>query len=100
MLTTSIADGVARLVSSPERSDGGSTILACDDNRGVLALDLQRCDVDRRGIVGVTGGLRLGCALAFQNAQARTLGDPIVVSRAAAASLGTACAVTSPSART
>ena len=101
MLTAGITNGVAGLVSAPKGCDCCSTILACDDNSGVLVLDLQGRDVDRRRIIRVAGKrLRLGCALALQHAQARTLGDSIVVGRAAATALGTARTITPSSART
>jgi hypothetical protein len=45
--TTGVANCVTTLVSSPQWSNGSSTILTSHDDCGVLRLDAQRSNVDR-----------------------------------------------------
>jgi hypothetical protein len=52
--TTSIADGMTTLISTPERRDSGPTILASDNDSGTVALKIQGSDINRRwGISGL-----------------------------------------------
>jgi hypothetical protein len=44
--TTSIANRMATLVSSPQRGNGGSTVLTCNNNGCVLLLDVEGSNVN------------------------------------------------------
>lgn len=49
LLTACIADGVTGLIPTPQRSDGSPAVLARNNNRCVLSLDVKGTDVDWRG---------------------------------------------------
>jgi len=84
------------LVPPPQRSYGGAAVLASDHDRGVLARNLQRVDVDGRGRVGrrrfprARSRRRRVLGLTVQDIEAGGLRDAVVVRRAAAAPLGAA----------
>jgi len=88
-------------IPPPKRSYGSSAVLACDHDRGVLVLDVQRTDVDRGGeVICRPFGLRSCCrrsTLALQHIQACGLRDAVVVRGATATSLSATRAIAPPS---
>lgn len=104
-LTACIADIVAMLVPSPQRRNCRAAVVARNNHCRIAILALRGCHVDFIGTFRAvalyhSGRSTLTLDRTTNTAHGRTLGHPIVVRRAAAASYRATCAVATAAART
>lgn len=97
--STRIAYSMAALISSPERSDSGATVLARNHNSSIgILLGLGSIDVHRNRLRLCTFSSALAALSLLHSAKVGTLGNPIVVSRTTIATLSTTRSVTTATA--
>lgn len=98
-LTTSIADGMPTLISSPKGGNCCPAILTGNDDSRVSILRLKGIDVNWNGfILGFCPAV--ASALPLPNVELSRLGHAVVVRRAAVTALRAASAVAAATART